>query len=206
MHGVCGTTKVVPSRQEYWRHEKYMTNYTLAMFFHFLGLVALFVGYGLEWVVSGLLRQATTTDQVRAWLRVYRTSLPISGPGLLILILSGGYLASLSGSMKQGWMSASLLAIVFALGIGFVFILPRVRAIRGALPEGSGGLPANVSALLQAPAIPMLIRVRGLLALGIVYLMTVKPESLGASLLILGVAIILGILASAGTFPKPKAA
>src|SRR5215475_2521038 len=159
-----------------------MTNYTLALFCHFVGLAALFVGYGLEWIVSALLRNATTADQVRAWLRVYKTSLPISGPGLLVLILSGGYLASLSAAMKQGWMSASLLAIVFALGVGFVFILPRVRALRGALGEGSGGLPANVSALLHAPAIPMLIRVRGLLALGIVYLMTVKPESLGASL------------------------
>src|SRR5215471_20113888 len=183
-----------------------MTNYTLALFFHFVGLVAVLVGYGLEWIVSALLRKANTADQVRAWLRVYRTSPAISGPGLLVLLMSGGYLATFSGAMKQGWMSASLLAIVFALGIGFVFILPRVRAIRGALPEGSGGLPANVSALLQAPEIPTLIRVRGLLALGIVYLMTVKPESLGASLLVLGVAIILGILASAGTFPKPKAA
>jgi hypothetical protein len=183
-----------------------MSNYTLAMFFHFVGLVALFVGYGLEWIVSALLRKATTTEQVRAWLRVYRTSLPVSGPGLLILILSGGYLASLSGAMKQGWVSASLLAIVFALGVGFVFILPRVRALRGALPEGNGALPANVIALLQAPAIPTLIRVRGLLALGIVYLMTVKPESLSASLLDLGAAIILGILASAATFSKSKAA
>ena len=183
-----------------------MTNYTLALFFHFLGLVALFVGYGLEWIVSALLRKATTTDQVRAWLRVYRTSLPISGPGLLILILSGGYLASLSGAMKAGWVSASLVAIIFALGFGFVFILPRVRALRGALSEGSGGLPANVIELLHAPAIPTLIRVRGLLALGIVYLMTVKPESLGASLLVLGVAIVLGVLASAGTFSKPKPA
>lgn len=181
-----------------------MTNYTLALFFHFVGLVGLFVGYGLEWIVSALLRKATTTDQVRAWLRVYRTSLPISGPGLLILILSGGYLASFSGAMKQGWVSASLLAIVFALGLGFVFILPRVRAIRGALPEGSGGLPANVGALLQSPVIPTLIRVRGLLALGIVYLMTAKPASLGASLLILGAAIVLGVAASAGTFGGKK--
>ena len=91
-----------------------MSNYTLALFFHFVGLAALFVGYGLEWIVSGLLPKATTVEQVRAWLRVYRTSLPISGPGLLVLILSGGYLASQSGAMKQGWMSASLLAIVFA--------------------------------------------------------------------------------------------
>jgi hypothetical protein len=181
-------------------------NYTLALFFHFVGLVALFVGYGLEWIVSRLLRKATTTDQVRAWLRIYRTSLPISGPGLLVLILSGGYLASLSGAMKTGWVSASLLAIVFALGIGFVFILPRVRAIRSALPEGSGGLPAQALEALQTPALPTLIRVRGFLALGIVYLMTVKPESLGTSLLDLGVAMILGILVSAGTFSKRKAA
>ena len=181
-----------------------MTNYKLTLFLHFLGLVALFVGYGLEWILSGLLRKATTIDQVRAWLRVYRTSLPISGPGLLILIISGWYLASFSGAMKQGWVSATFLAILLALGIGFVFILPRVRAIRGALPEGGGGLPANVRRLLQAPAIPTLIRVRGLLALGIVYLMTVKPESLSASLLVLGVAIVLGLLASAGTFSKPK--
>ena len=183
-----------------------MTNYTLALFFHFVGLVALVVGYGLEWIVSALLRKATTADQVRAWLRVYRTSLPISGPGLLVLILSGGYLATFSGAMKQGWMSASLLAIVFALGIGFVFILPRVRAIRGALPEGGGALPAKAAELLQAPGLPTLIRVRGLLALGIVYLMTVKPDTLVASLLIVGAAIVLGLLASAGTFSKSKAA
>jgi len=183
-----------------------MTNYTLALFFHFVGLVALVVGYGLEWIVSALLRKATTADQVRAWLRVYRTSLPISGPGLLVLILSGGYLATFSGAMKQGWMSASLLAIVFALGIGFVFILPRVRAIRGALPEGGGALPAKAAELVQAPGLPTLIRVRGLLALGIVYLMTAKPETFVASLLVVGAALVLGLLASAGTFSKSKAA
>ena len=183
-----------------------MSNYKLALFLHFVGLVGLVVGYGLEWIVSSLLRRATSTDQVRAWLRVYRTSLPISGPGLLILILSGGYLASFSGTMKQGWVSASLLGIVFALVIGFVFILPRVRAIRGALPEGTGGLPENVTKLLHVPALPTLIRVRGFLALGIIYLMTVKPDSLVVSLMILTGAIILGVLVSVRTFSEPKAA
>jgi predicted integral membrane protein DUF2269 len=182
------------------------SNYSLALFFHFLGLAMLFVGYGLEWIVSAFLRGATTTDQVRAWLRVYRTSLPVSGPGLLVLILSGAYLAQVSGSMKNGWMSASMLAILFALGIGFVFILPRVKAIRAALPEGSAALPANVTALLRAPALPTLIRVRAMLALGIVYLMTIKPSTFAYSLLILGAAIALGLLASLSTFSKPKSA
>src|SRR5258705_14016103 len=114
-----------------------MTNYSLALFFHFVGLAMLFIGYGLEWIVSAFLRGATTTDQVRAWLRVYRTSLPVFGPGLLVLILSGGYLAQISGAMKKGWMSASMIAIVVAPGMGFMFILPRRKAIPAALPQGS---------------------------------------------------------------------
>jgi hypothetical protein len=181
-----------------------MTTYSLALFFHFVGLVALFVGYGLEWIVSAFLRGAVTTDQVFAWLRVYRTSLPVSGPGLLVLILSGGYLAQVTDAMKNGWMSASLIAIFFALVIGFLLILPRVKAIRSALPAGSAALPANATALLRAPGLPTLIRVRAMLALGIVYLMTVKPDTFTSSLLALGVAIVLGLLASAPTFSKPK--
>jgi hypothetical protein len=183
-----------------------MTNDSLALFFHFVGLVMLFIGYGLEWIVSAFLRGATNTDPVRAWLRVYRTSLPVSGPGLLVLILSGGYLAQVSGAMKNGWMSASLIAIFFALVIGFMLILPRVKAIRAALPEGSVALPPNVTALLRAPGLPTLIRVRAMLALGIVYLMTVKPATFRSSLLALAAAIVLGLLASAPTFSKPKAA
>src|ERR1700739_1908790 len=183
-----------------------MTNYSIALFFHFLGLAMLFIGYGLEWIVSGVLRGATTTDQVRAWLRVYRTSLPVSGPGLLVLILSGAYLAQVSGAMKNGWMSASLLEIVAALIIGFVFILPRMKAIRAALPEGSAALPANATVLLRAPGLPTLIRVRAMLALALVYLMTLKPGTFSSSLLALGAAIVLGLLASAPTFSKPKAA
>jgi hypothetical protein len=182
-----------------------MTYYSLALFFHFVGLAMLFIGYGLEWIVSAFLRGATTTDQVRAWLRVYRTSLPVSGPGLLVLILSGAYLAQVSDAMKNGWLSASFVAIVLALGIGFVFILPRVKAIRGALPEGSATLPASATALLRAPGLPTLIRVRAMLALGIVYLMTVKPANLASSLLALGVAIVLGLLASGPVFSKSKA-
>jgi hypothetical protein len=181
-----------------------MTNYSFALFFHFVGLAMLFVGYGLEWIVSAFLRGATTTDQVRAWLRVYRTSLPVSGPGLLVLILSGGYLAQVTGAMKNGWMSASLLAIFVALIIGFMFILPRVKAIRAALPEGSAALPANATALLRAPGLPTLIRVRAALAIGIVFLMTVKPDTFASSLFALGAALALGLLASAPTFSNSK--
>jgi len=184
-----------------------MTPYSIALYTHFLGMVGLFVGYGLEWAASSLLRRSTTSDQVRAWLRIYKLSMPISGPGLLILIVSGGYLASVTGGMKLGWISATLLAIVFALGIGFVFILPRVRKIRAGLPEGNVTLPEAGLARVQDPMVVTLIRVRVLLALGIVYLMTTNPEALSTSLFILLGAIVVGLLCAAGSwFPSPASA
>jgi hypothetical protein len=183
-----------------------MNPYAIALFTHFLGLVGLFVGYGLEWAASSLLRRSSTADQARSWLRIYKLSLPISGPGLLILIISGGYMASVTGSMKQGWISASLLAIVFALGIGFVFILPRVKRIRAALPEGNPALPETIVARLQDPMLVTLIRVRFLLALGIVYLMTAKIELLSTSLYILLGSIVIGLLCAATSWTtRPSA-
>jgi len=183
-----------------------MTPYAIGLFIHFLGMAGLFIGYGLEWAASSLLRRSTSSDQVRSWLRIYRLSLPISGPALLILILSGGYLASVTGSMKQGWIEASLVGIAFALGIGFVLILPRMKALRAALPESDALLSEKGRALVQDPMIVTLIRMRAILALGIVYLMTVKPESLATSLFILLGSIVVGMLCAASSWAVRPAA
>lgn len=183
-----------------------MTAYAAGLFFHFLGMVALFVGYGLEWTASSLLRAATTADQARGWLRIYRLSMPISGPGLLVLIVSGGYLASVTGGMRQGWISAALLGIVVALGLGFLFILPRVRAIRAALPEGGTRLSEAAVPRLKDPMIATLVRVRFVLGLGIVYLMTAKPPAFSTSLFILLGAMVVGMLCSFGVWAKSSEA
>ena len=180
-----------------------MTSYAIGLFVHLLGMVGLFVGYGLEWAASSLLRRSTTSDQVRAWLRIYKLSLPISGPGLLILILSGGYLASVTGSMKQGWIEAALIGIAFALGVGFSLILPRMKALRAALPEGDVPLSEKGRSLVNDPMIITLIRVRTVLALGIVYLMTAKTETLATSLFILLGSIAVGMLCAATSWSRP---
>jgi len=184
-----------------------MTTYSIALFTHFLGLVGLFVGYGFEWAASSLLRRSTNADQAISWLRIYKISQPISGPGLLILILSGGYMASITGSMKQGWISASLLAIVVMLGVGFVFILPRLRTLRAALPEANVTFPETILARVQDPMLVTLVRARFVLALGVVLLMTAKPVTLSTSLFILLGAIVVGLLcATTAWTTRPQAA
>ena len=181
-----------------------MTAYAIALFFHFVGMVGLFVGYGLEWTGSSLLRKAKTSDQARSALGLYRLSLPISGPGLLVLIISGGYLAAVTGGMRQGWISGALLGIVFALGIGFVFILPRVRTIRAAIPEGSAPLAQTALLRTNDPMTVTLIRVRFMVAIAIVALMTSKPQLLSTALFVLLGGIVIGMLAAAGAWAKSK--
>jgi hypothetical protein len=182
-----------------------MTPYATVLFLHFVGLIGLFIGYGLEWVASSALRRAITGDQARTWLGVYRLSLPISGPAVLLLILTGGYLASVINAMKQGWLFASILAIVIALLMGFMLLMPRMKDIRASLPEGSAPLSAEVLARVRQPFIVTLVRIRTTLAVGIVYLMTNKPETSGA-LITLCVAILIGVLFAAPTFAKRQSA
>src|SRR6478672_8060280 len=104
-----------------------MNVFSMVVFLHLAGALALFIGYGIEWTASSLFRNAASTEQVRAWLRVFKVSPPLSGAGLGVLLVSGGYLAHLSGAMKQGWIPATLLAIGIALLLGFALILPRMR-------------------------------------------------------------------------------
>ena len=181
-----------------------MNLYSNVLFVHILSALGLFLGYGLEWTVSALLRHASTTDQARAWLRVYSVSPPVTGVSLAVLILSGGWLAALTGGMYHGWLIVSVAGIVVALLIGFARILPCVRAIRGALPEGH--LPLSPEALLQLQSgvLPTLIRVRVMLAVGIVYLMTAKP-ALGASLIVLAASMVVGVLFSVTSWSRGSA-
>ncbi|HSC46089.1 MAG TPA: hypothetical protein VLC94_09670 [Candidatus Acidoferrum sp.] len=181
-----------------------MTVYTLVLYSHLLGALALFIGYGIEWTASSLFRKATSTEQVRAWLRVFKVSPPLSGAGLGVLLLSGGYLASLSGAMKQGWIPATLLAIGIALILGFVMILPRMGKVRKALPSLNQPISEELRVRLTDPVLLVAIRVRVLLAAGIVYLMAAKLP-FNPSLAVLSTSLLVGLLLSLPVMRRPSA-
>ena len=179
-----------------------MTIYTVVLYAHLLGAVALFIGQGIEWTASSLFRGASSTEQVRAWLRVFKVSPPLTGIGIAVLLLSGGYLAQLSGAMKQGWIPATLLAIGVALGLGFALILPRMNKIRKTLPSLNEPVSPELGARLTDPILLSAIRIRVLLAVGILYLMAAKMP-FTPSLLALLVALVVGLLFSAPAWRRP---
>jgi hypothetical protein len=182
-----------------------MTVFSVVLFLHLLGAVALFIGYGIEWTASSLFRNASCSEQVRAWLRVFKVSPPLTGVGLGVVLLSGGYLASLSGAMKQGWIPATLIAILLALAVGFALILPRMKRIRAALPAGNDPVSAQLRERLSDPILLTAIRVRVMVATGIVYLMAAKI-SFVPSLVALTIAVALGLIFSISTWSRTPTA
>ena len=182
-----------------------MTVISIVLFLHLVGALALFIGYGIEWTASSLFRNASSAEQLRAWLRVCKVSPPLSGAGLGIVILTGGYLASLTGAMKQGWIPATLIGIFAALALGFALILPRMRGIRSALPSGGEPLSAALRARLADPILLTAVRVRVMLATGIVYLMAAKIP-LVPSLVTLAIAVVLGVFFSISTWSQKSSA
>jgi hypothetical protein len=172
-----------------------MTPYSIVLFIHLASALALFIGFGLEWTAAGLLRRSKSPEEARAWLRVYRVSPPISGPALLLLIVSGGYLAYLTGLMKQGWIPATFVGIAVVVLFGIVFNMPRLRAIRKSLPPGNEPLTAAAVACLNDPLLATSVRLRTMTALGIVFLMATK-QPFGISMLVFACALVVGLLLS----------
>jgi len=179
-----------------------MTVYTAVLYAHLLGAVALFIGQGIEWITSALFRGASSTEEVRAWLRVFRVSPPLSGIGITVLLLSGGYLAQLSGAMKQGWIPATFLAIGLALVLGLALIMPRMARLRKTLPSLNEPVGVELRGRLSDPVLLTAIRTRVLLAAGIVYLMAAKTPFM-PSLAALVVALVAGLLLSIPVWRRP---
>jgi hypothetical protein len=71
----------------------------------------------------------------------------------------------------------------------------RTTAIARGLPTGDGPIPPAVRQRLQDPVLPLALRVRTALFLGVVFLMATEPGA-GVSLAALAVAVIVGMAAT----------
>jgi len=168
-----------------------MTLYALILFLHLTGVVTLFLAFGIEWAAISFLGKANSPEEAQTWLRLGRLGPLINGPALLLVILSGGYLASIINAFKQGWIPASFIGIAVVAALGGAINVPKMRAIRLAIPTGGDAL----STALRAKLLPVSVRLRTFAALGIVFMMAAKLP-LGPSLLALVAGLVVGLLAS----------
>ena len=163
--------------------------YSIALFLHIVGALGIFVALGLEWASLLNLRRAETGEQGRLWLKLY-TSLSRLYPLSWLLILIPGFYMTAVAWRGAAWISVALVAVVLLAVLGAALGGRQMAPIRQALSAQGGPLSAPTRDQINNPLLWSSLWIRTGIALGIVFLMVVKPGLSGA-LISLGVAIIL---------------
>ena len=185
-----------------------MSIYTLALFAHLVGVLTLFIGMALQWLITMRLRRARTVAQVREWSSlvggVGRLG-PISG---VRVIGAGIYMMVTTWSLTTPWIMVSLAAMALMMAFGMVISSRQLRAIRRAATIAKSPTD-TISPELQRqthnPVLWVSTQLAASTALGIVFMMTTKPN-LGGSIWTLVAALILGaIVGIASAKPRPTA-
>lgn len=172
-----------------------MTVFSVILFIHLVGALALFAGMGLEWRALRYLGLAEKVEEVRMMTGLAAVLPGVNGFAAAAILLPGFYLATKLMVWPQGWISISLLSTFVIAGLGMAVTGPRMRALRKACAEGSGALPAEIQQRARASGLRISFRLRVALGLGIVLLMASRP-GYGVSCIVIGAAAALALLFS----------
>ena len=91
-----------------------MTLYVWLKFFHLVGLAAFLFAHGVSGGAAFALRGPLTANS-RTLLRLSQTSSFISNPGLLLVIVTGVWMAFLGSWWGRGWIWAAVVILVLLL-------------------------------------------------------------------------------------------
>ena len=108
----------------------------------------------------------------------------------MLLVVAAGVYLMIVGRYAVPWLFVSLATLVVVAALGAALTGRRMAALRRAITEAAS--LAAVQERVCDPALLVSIRVRMMLFLAIVFLMTVKPDALFA-LVVVAVALVLGL-------------
>ena len=168
-----------------------MNYYLIVKLIHIIGALGFFMALGLEWFSLSQARNAATSEQVRERLQISRSAQRLGPLSMLTILITGIYMMA-TVWRGVGWLIIALGSLVLMVLLGVVLTAPRMAAIGRALATESGPMSSSLHDLLHNSLLWLSLRIRVSIALGIIFLMTLKPDLLG-SLITMAVVIVLGL-------------
>jgi uncharacterized membrane protein len=173
-----------------------MSIYPIALFLHVSGAIGYFVGMGIWLFGLSAMRRAQHVEQVRTLAHLVGLTGPLFGISVLVLLAAGVYMALTAGSLLTGWIMVGLVSLVLLAPLGTALLEPRRLTIdRQAREAADGSLPEALERSVHDPVLLTAVQTLTILLLGVVFLMTTKPDLVG-SLIVMGVALLLGLASS----------
>jgi len=172
-----------------------MNLYFAARILHIVGGLGLFMALGIDLAGVTALGRARTADEVRGALAGYRLNGIIGPISLLLLLVPGIYMATAVWAWPA-WAVISFWTLVVIAVVGGTITRRRIGAIAHALKEDELRLSADLERLTHDALLRTSFVLRAMLALGIVALMTTKPDLVNALLVMLGASALAGIVST----------
>ncbi len=160
-----------------------MTIYSTVLFIHVVSAIGLFIALAAEGVVVVRLRSAQSVEEARLFIRAFQRLRIVAIPSFLGVLVGGVYLAS---KWRRGifWIPLALGATLLIMLIGGFVTGIRIARLRRVLSSTENDVSIEaLSVRTKDTALLLSYGLRAGLALGIVFLMTAKPDlpgSLGA--------------------------
>jgi hypothetical protein len=173
-----------------------MTLYALALFVHIVGVLGLFMGIGLQWIIVQRLSQAQTVAQVREGTSMVAIQERLWPTAALLILLAGIYMTVTAWGWRTPWIDVSLAALIVQGAVAGALINRRLKAIHtgiAATEAPAGAFPPGLKRQIADPVLRAAVQINAIMGLGVVFLMTTKPGLVG-SLITLAVALLLGIV------------
>jgi hypothetical protein len=182
--------------------------YQTALFLHILGALGFFIALGVFYASVLGVRRAQTVGAIKLWTSaaagVSRILFPLS---FLVIVIAGLYMVVTVWGERAQWAGVALLAFI-VLAIAATLIQGRRMAALGqrVAPQPESA-PVTGALWTQAHDAVTWVSVNAsaAFALGIVYLMTLKPDAL-SSVIALLIALVVGLVFGFLTQGRPTAA
>jgi hypothetical protein len=141
------------------------------LFVHVISAMGVFATLGMETLALMQIRRATDITAARTALGTLGAGQRVGGPSIVVLLLSGFYLATAFWHWKGAWIGLGFLGLVLIAAVGGLMTARTVGRLRKALETGG-----EIAAVQQAhPTLRTSFAARLTLLIAVVYLMTVKP-------------------------------
>ena len=185
-----------------------MPTYQIALFLHILGALGFFIAIGVFYTSVLGVRRAKTVGTLQVWASAAnsatRVLFPVSG---VVILVAGIYMLVTVWGERAPWAGIALIAFII-LAVGATFIQGRRMATlaqRSAAEPESEPVTGALSAEAHDAAIWVSVNASAAFAIGIVYLMTLKPDALGSVIALL-IALVIGLVFGFLTQGRPATA
>lgn len=173
-----------------------MPIYEIALFLHILGALGFFIAIAIVYASVLGVRRAQTVGTIKLWTSAaapaIRLIFPIAG---LVILVAGLYMVVTVWGERAQWAGVALIAFLLLMIASALLQGRRITMLGRQVADQPDNAPVTGALWTQAHDAVTWVSVNAsaAFAIGIVYLMTLKPDALGSVIALL-VALVVGLV------------